>query len=66
MTTRRTGSDLLTPLEAADYLACRVEYVYRLIYSGRLSATKLFGTYWRIHRHDLDAAVEAGKVEAWR
>lgn len=60
------GSGLLTLEEAAAYLAVEVGYLRRLLREGRLPYTKPFGRYVRVARADLDAAIEAGRVEAWR
>ena len=47
---------LLTPAEAADYLACTERQVRRLVYERRLPPTHV-GKLLRVHIDDLDAYI---------
>jgi len=49
--------------EAAEYLSTSVRFVRRLIAERRIRFYKL-GRHVRLKRADLDAFVQAGKVEA--
>jgi excisionase family DNA binding protein len=54
---------LLTVEEAAERLGTSVRFVRRLVFERRIAYTKL-GRYVRIATRDLDAFIEAGRVEA--
>jgi excisionase family DNA binding protein len=54
---------LLTVEEAADRLGTSVRFVRRLVFQRRIAYTKL-GRHVRIASGDLDAFIEAGRVEA--
>jgi excisionase family DNA binding protein len=54
---------LLTVEEAADRLGTSVRFVRRLVFERRIAYTKL-GRHVRIATHDLDAFIQAGRVEA--
>ena len=43
--------------EAAELLGLSQITIYRMLYSGKLRATK-FGRVWRIKREDLEALLE--------
>jgi excisionase family DNA binding protein len=53
--TRERGP-LLTPAEAADYLACTERQVRRQVYEGNLPPTYVGGLL-RVHIEDLDAYI---------
>ena len=54
---------LLTVEEAADRLGTSVRFVRRLVFERRIAYAKL-GRHVRIASRDLDAFIEAGRVEA--
>jgi len=54
---------LLTVKEVADRLGVGERFVRRLIFERRITYTKL-GRFVRIAEADLDAFIEAGRVEA--
>jgi excisionase family DNA binding protein len=54
---------LLTVDEAADRLGTSVRFIRRLIFERRIAYTKL-GRHVRIATHDLEAFIQAGRVEA--
>jgi excisionase family DNA binding protein len=54
---------LLTVEEAADRLGTSVRFIRRLIFERRIAYTKL-GRHVRIATRDLDALIQAGRVEA--
>jgi excisionase family DNA binding protein len=54
-------SDLLKIPEAARYLDVTRRWIYRRIWSGDLPASKVGGLYF-IHKQDIDALVEQGKI----
>lgn len=58
-----TPDDLMTPAEAAEYLHVPERFIRRLIAERRVTYSKV-GKYVRLKRRDLDAFVEAGRVEA--
>jgi excisionase family DNA binding protein len=53
---------LLTVEEAADRLGTSVRFVRRLVFERRIAYTKL-GRHVRITTGDLDAFIQAGRVE---
>jgi excisionase family DNA binding protein len=53
---------LLTVEEAADRLGTSVRFVRRLVFERRIAFTKL-GRHVRIASRDLDAFIQAGRVE---
>ena len=53
---------LLTVEEAAERLGTSVRFVRRLVFERRIAYTKL-GRHVRIATRDLDAFIEAGRVE---
>ena len=54
---------LLTVEEAAERLGTSVRFVRRLVFERRIAYTKL-GRHVRIAGRDLDAFIQAGRVEA--
>lgn len=54
---------LLTPQEAADQLGTPLRFIRRLIAERRIGFVKV-GRYVRIPAEDLQAFIEAGRVEA--
>jgi excisionase family DNA binding protein len=57
--------DLLTVEQVAERLNTPVRFVRRLVAERRIPFTKL-GRYVRIRREDVEAFVEAGRVEPMR
>lgn len=57
-----TESPLLTKVEAADYLNVSERFVKRLVFEKRIPVHKL-GRHVRIRQADLDAYLEANRVE---
>jgi len=57
----RTGRDVFTPEQAAEYLQVNRETIYRYIREGRLVASKLGRTY-RIPRPSLDLLLWATRT----
>lgn len=58
-------TDLLDKSEAARYLRCSQRFVDRLVSERRIPFHKV-GKFVRLSRQDLDAFIEAGRVEAVR
>jgi excisionase family DNA binding protein len=56
------ATELLSVAEAADRLGVPVRFVRRLIAERRIRFYKV-GRYVRIDRHDIDAFIEAGRVD---
>jgi excisionase family DNA binding protein len=57
---------LLTVEEAAQRLGTTPRFIRRLTHERRIPYTKLGGSKVRIRESDLDAFIEAGRVEAAR
>ncbi len=51
------GKEIMTIEEVAEYLKLHYSYVYRLVSSGKIPASKL-GRVWRIDRKDVDKYFE--------
>jgi excisionase family DNA binding protein len=58
-------TDLLNKAESAGYIRCSERFVERLVAERRIPFHKV-GRFVRISRRDLDAFVEAGRVDAVR
>ncbi len=61
----QTKRRLLTVAEAAEYMNVSERFIRDLIFAKRIPYTKL-GKFVRIVEADLDAFIEAGRVEAAR
>lgn len=54
----RDSSDVLTAVEAAQYLRVSLKTLYRLVSSGQIPGQKV-GRAWRFHKADLDSLFRA-------
>ena len=55
------GDELLTPIQAGEYLQTGERFIRRLIAERRIDYIKL-GRYVRLQRSVLDAFIESGRV----
>jgi excisionase family DNA binding protein len=62
VTTTTAGPRYLTVIGAAEYLNTSVRFVRRLVSERRIAFHKV-GSHVRIAREDLEAFVQAGRVE---
>jgi excisionase family DNA binding protein len=57
------GDRLMSVVEAAEYLGTRERFIRHLIAQRRIRYHKIGGRYVKLKKSDLDAFIEAGRID---